>query len=569
MLRRLPLLAVVVGLCAPPTWAQDPPSGATASDAQAAGANVPADALAVPAATAPADAGFGKELAERLTAPGNAGSAADREDRTALAAFYAQRQHGPLWVSAAGLTVAAQAVIAELRRADDWGLEASAFRLPSLSPSPGSELSRAQGAQWEGVQWEGVQWEGAQLEIALSLAILRYARHARGSRADPATLSKFLDRKPPLLEPQQVMEAIAKADAPDAYLRSLHPQHPQFAVLRQKYLALRGGSNPAADREGASSATQSAPARPHAVTAAAGTARKLLVNLEQWRWMPDTLGDFYIWVNIPEFTLRVVKAGNVIHAERVVVGKPDTPTPVFSQSLEQIIFHPSWGVPESIKRQDVLPSLIRGSTRIFTFYHLRIQRGGRDIDPASIDWSSADIRNFHVYQPPGENNVLGNIKFRFPNKHDVYMHDTPQKNLFNAEVRAFSHGCMRVRHPEQLAQVVLAEDQGWPANRTAAAIGSSGAQNNQINIEHTIPVHITYFTAAVDADGKLKLFADIYDHESKIALGLEGKAHLIPRWKEDKAPARAEAIGSLAEASNDSFGKKDWARRALSNPGGF
>jgi len=291
--------------------------------------------------------------------------------------------------------------------------------------------------------------------------------------------------------------------------------------------------------------------------------------MEEWRWMPETLGDFYIWVNIPEFTLRVVKGGNIIHAERVVVGKRDTPTPVFSQNLEQIIFHPSWGVPESIKQQDVLPSLIRGSTRIFTFYHLRIQRGGRDIDPASIDWSTADMRNFHVYQPPGENNVLGNLKFRFPNKHDVYMHDTPQKNLFNADVRAFSHGCMRVRHPERLAELVLAEDQGWPANRVDAAFGPGGAQNNQINIERNIPVHITYFTAAVDVDGKLKLFADVYDHESKIALGLEGKAHLIARWKEDKAPARAEAIGSLAEASNDSFGKKDWARRALGNPGGL
>src|SRR5581483_4971947 len=252
-----------------------------------------------------------------------------------------------------------------------------------------------------------------------------------------------------------------------------------------------------------------------------------------------------------------------IHTERVVVGKRDTPTPVFSQNLEQVIFQPSWGVPESIKRQDVLPSLQRGSTRIFTFYHLRIQRGGRDVDPATVDWSTADIRNFHVYQPPGENNVLGNIKFRFPNKHDVYMHDTPQKNLFNADVRAFSHGCMRVRNPQRLAELVLAEDQGWPANRVAAAF-NGGPQNNQVSIGRRIPVHITYFTAAVEPDGKLRLFADIYDHESKIALGMEGKANLIPRWKEDAAPAHAEPIGHLSESTNDTFGKKDWGRRALS-----
>jgi murein L,D-transpeptidase YcbB/YkuD len=522
-------MVVIAGLLAPPTWAEEPPPSAP-------GASPTAAAAALPAAAAPAEADVGTQLADRLVAMGGAASAADREDRAALAAFYAARQNAPLWTSAAGLTPAAQAVIAEIRRADDWGLEASAFELPTLS---GTEPSRAQRAD---------------AEIALGLAILKYARHARGSRADPATLSRFLDRKPPLLEPQQVMEAAAKADTPDAYLRSLHPQHAQFEALRAIYRAARAGP----------SVPPKAPGAP-----AASDARKLLVNMEAWRWMPESLGDFYIWVNIPEFTLRVVKDGKIIHAERVVVGKRDTPTPVLSQRLEQIIFHPSWGVPDSIKRQDVLPSLMRGSTRLFTFYHLRIQRGGRDVDPASVDWSTADIRNFHVYQPPGENNVLGHIKFRFPNKHDVYMHDTPQKNLFNADVRAFSHGCMRVRNPERLAELVLAEDQGWPSHRVAAAIGPGGAQNNQVSIEHTIPVHITYFTAAVDADGKLKLFADIYDHESKIALGLEGKAHLIARWKEDKAPVRADAIGSLAEAAHDGFGKKDWARRALSNQGSF
>src|SRR5262249_41510908 len=192
--------------------AAEPPSGPAAPPAPPPRAIVSAAPPAPPPGAAPADARFSKELAERLSAPGSAASAADREDRAALATFYAARQHGPLWVSAAGLTPAAPAVIAELRRADDWGLEASAFQLPNASPSPGSQLSHAHGAEWES---------------ALSLAVLKYARHARGSRADPATLSKFLDRKPPLLDPQQVMEAIAKADAPDAYLRSLHPQHPQ------------------------------------------------------------------------------------------------------------------------------------------------------------------------------------------------------------------------------------------------------------------------------------------------------------------------------------------------------
>ena len=280
--------------------------------------------------------------------------------------------------------------------------------------------------------------------------------------------------------------------------------------------------------------------------------------------MPESLGDFYVWVNIPEFTLRVVKDGKIIHAERVVVGKRDTPTPVFSQDMEQVIFHPNWGVPESIKKQDVLPSLIRGSTRIFTFYHLKIQKGGRDVDPATVDWSTADMRQFHVYQPPGENNVLGNIKFRFPNKHDVYMHDTPQKNLFNADVRAFSHGCMRVRNPAAAGGAAAGGGPGLAGQSRSGGLQAGGAQNNQVNLTHKIPVHITYFTAAVgDPDGKLKQFADIYDHESKIALGLEGKAHLIPRWKE--APVQADAIGSLAESRGPGYAKKDLVHQVFGN----
>jgi L,D-transpeptidase YcbB len=227
--------------------------------------------------------------------------------------------------------------------------------------------------------------------------------------------------------------------------------------------------------------------------------------------------------------------------------------------MEQVIFHPFWGVPDSIKKNDILPSLARGNMRLLSRHNLRIQYRGRDVDPESIDWSTVNIRQFHVYQPPGEGNVLGVVKFRFPNKHDVYMHDTPTKNLFNASVRTFSHGCMRVRDPHKLAEYLLAEDQGWTAARIAAAI-DGGPQNNAINLKQKIPVHITYFTAAVEEDGKLRLFADVYGHETRIALGMEGKAHLIPREKE---PVRAEAVGNLAESVTGGAKGKDWARRAF------
>ncbi len=503
--------------------------------------------LSAPAAADPSD--FAQEFAERLVESGNL-AAADREDRAALAKFYAGRQQEPVWIAAGGLTPAAEAAIAELRRADDWGLDVAAFQLPAFPNASGAELSRA---------------SRADAEIALSLAVLKYARHARGGRAEPTSLSRNLDRKLPLLDPGQVIDQASKAPSPDAYLRSLHPQHPQFEALRQKHLALKQG-RPIAQSDANPPEEGKKGGKKKAAAGEAPDTRRILINMEEWRWMPESLGDFFVWVNIPEFTVRVIKGGKVIHSERVIVGKRDTQTPVFSQDMEQVIFHPFWGIPESIKRNDVLPSLARGSSRLLERYNLRIQRGGRDIDPASIDWASADIRQFHVYQPPGPTSVLGVMKFRFPNKHDVYMHDTPTKNLFNAEVRTFSHGCVRVREPQRLAELVLAEDQDWTAARVAAAI-SGGPQNNQISLTRKVPVHITYFTAMVDHTGGLRQFSDIYGHEQRIALGMEGKAHLVARlMKEDKPPTRADAVGSLAETTTGGGPggkKKDWVHRAF------
>jgi murein L,D-transpeptidase YcbB/YkuD len=229
--------------------------------------------------------------------------------------------------------------------------------------------------------------------------------------------------------------------------------------------------------------------------------------------------------------------------------------------MEQVIFHPYRGVPDSIKRDELLPSLARGSTRVLERHNLRVQYRGRDVDPESVDWRSVDMRHFHVYQPPGSGNVLGVVKFRFPNKHDVYMHDTPTKNLFNASVRAFSHGCMRVREPLRLAELLLGEDKGWNASRVAAAV-SSGRQDNQINLTQKFPVHVTYFTVWADEDGKVRQFGDLYGHENRIALGLEGKAHLIARAKEPK-PQRPDAVGSLADTRRPA--KKDWIREVFGN----
>ncbi|HWB47319.1 MAG TPA: L,D-transpeptidase family protein [Hyphomicrobiaceae bacterium] len=485
-------------------------------------------------------------FAERLAATGKL-SAGDRVDREALAKFYEARRSEPVWVTANGFTLAANAAIAEIGRADDWGLQASAFSIPSLPPAAAAALPAEQRAD---------------AEIGLSLAILKYARYARGGRTEPLQLSRNLDRKPPLLDPLQVIQAAADSPQPDRYLRSLQPQHPQFEALRQKYLEIKRGEPVTADAsdEGGKGKKK----RKSEALSREALLQKILVNMEEWRWMPPDLGTFYAWVNVPEFTLRVVNDGKVVESERVVVGKPNKQTPIFSDEIEQVIFHPFWGVPDSIKAEELLPSLARGRMSVLERNNLKVQYRGRNIDPESVDWSRADVRNFHIYQPPGGRNVLGVVKFRFPNKHDVYMHDTPEKNLFNASVRAFSHGCMRVRNPQKFAELLLGHDQGWTRERVAAAV-RRGPDNNEINLARRIPVHITYFTAAVSSEGKLELFNDIYGHEKRIALGIEGKAYLIPHPKEEIAPRQLPPDDVPPLLSADRRGKNDWRRRVFEN----
>jgi murein L,D-transpeptidase YcbB/YkuD len=471
------------------------------------------------------------------------------EDRDALTAFYQGRGDNLLWIEGGKFNTRAETAIAEIQRADDWGLEASAFELPSAPQSDDPA-------------------QVAKAELQLSLAVLKYANHARGGRMDPRQLSNYIDREPPLLPPSDVLAGIARADAADAYLRGLHPKHPQFEKLRQAYLDIKHQRLPVEEAEAdvAPDAKARKAKRGNRDTNEAKL-RKILHNMEQWRWMPEDLGQFYVWANIPEFTLRVVQNGKMIHSERLIVGKPDTQTPIFSDEMETIVFHPYWAVPNSIKVKEILPGLIRG-TNILERNNLRIQYRGRDIDPWSVDWRRTDIRNFHVYQPPGSGNVLGVVKFLFPNKHAVYMHDTPTKHLFARPQRMFSHGCMRVRDPLKFAEILLAYDKGWDRSQVEWLV-RRGPRDNHVKLDKKIPVHITYFTAWVDDDGKLKTVADVYGHEELIQMGLEGKAHLIARKKEDLGAIRAEVVSRLAETSptwtypSSSSRQPDWVRRVF------
>ncbi len=438
----------------------------------------------------------------------------DRGDRAAITTVYEARRGSPIWMTPQGARPEAMKLAAEIAKADDWGLKSSDYDLPALDASASDRTDVPAGVL-------------ADTEVRLSLAALRYARHARGGRVEPTALTDFLDRKPPVFDPRSVLEQIATAAEPDQYLRQLQPRHVEFERLRQRYLLARDLT----DRPKGGGPTE---------------AERLLANMEQWRWMPSELGAFHIWVNIPEQLVRVVRNNEVIHTERVIIGKLDSQTPVFSDEMEQVIFNPLWGVPDSIKTNEILPGLRRGGG-ILAKQNLKIQLRGKDINPATIDWSRTDIRNFHVFQPPGSGNVLGVVKFWLPNKHAVYLHDTPSKNLFKSTARTFSHGCVRVQDPVRLAEVILAEDRGMSADRVRALTGKGSPENNAVNLSRRIPVHMTYFTMRAEPSGEVATFKDVYGHEERIRLGLEGKMHLVKAVPRPATPAGP--IGRLVEAS--------------------
>jgi murein L,D-transpeptidase YcbB/YkuD len=247
----------------------------------------------------------------------------------------------------------------------------------------------------------------------------------------------------------------------------------------------------------------------------------ILANMEKWRWVPRHLGTFYVRVNIPDFSLDVYQDDAVVHSTRLVVGKVNNQTPIFSDEMEHIIVNPAWNVPASIALKEMLPTLRRsgGSVRGYEFY-AKIRGRFRPVNPRFINWRTVDMDDIQIRQPPGERNALGAIKFMFPNRYAVYLHDTPSKALFAREQRAFSHGCMRVMDPMEFADVILAhEPNGWNAARLKNLIGGP---ERKVDLPVHIPVHITYFTAWVDEAGSLQVRDDIYGHDGRItaALGL-------------------------------------------------
>jgi murein L,D-transpeptidase YcbB/YkuD len=243
--------------------------------------------------------------------------------------------------------------------------------------------------------------------------------------------------------------------------------------------------------------------------------QKLLLNMERLRWLPRELGDRHIFVNQAAFELRLMENDRISWQTKVIVGKPETQTYVFSDEMETVVMNPYWGVPLSIIQGEMMPMLAEDPYYLDREGYEVLTREGELVSSASVDWWAYGSKlPYDVRQPPGPNNALGYVKFLFPNGHDIYMHDTPTRKLFEESKRAFSHGCIRVENPRELAVRVL----GWSREEVDAAIETGLNQN--FELEHKIPVHINYFTAWPDPNGKIAYFSDGYKRDSRLEKAL-------------------------------------------------
>ncbi|HYI82703.1 MAG TPA: L,D-transpeptidase family protein, partial [Acetobacteraceae bacterium] len=232
------------------------------------------------------------------------------------------------------------------------------------------------------------------------------------------------------------------------------------------------------------------------------------------RWVPADMGRRHVWVNVPEYKLRLMKDGRPVHEARVIVGKPDTPTPLFSDEMDHAIVNPSWYVPPSIFKNEFNSDPYLAAAR------------GYDV----IRGKNGAIT---VRQPPGERNALGFVKFMFPNKHAVYLHDTPNRRLFAAEKRAMSHGCVRLDQPFRFGEFVLGSE--WTEARLKSLIGRG---ERRINLPEKVPVHLTHFTLVADDKGELRQIADLYgvNNKVRVALGLSRDATPVAEARDPRKP---------------------------------
>jgi murein L,D-transpeptidase YcbB/YkuD len=408
----------------------------------------------------PADRPFAEKIRDFFAATSDR-IFANKKERAAAEAFYQSRNYAPVWLDKGIENARAISAIARLKNADADGLEVSDYKIPTFAGLAPEALAEA--------------------DLKLTQTVLTYARHVQAGRFPYTRVSRNIELPQAAPEPADVLNAVAATQDAGKVLDTFSPQHEEYRKLKATLAELRGT---AGAKKGDSSRQ----------------IETILVNMERWRWYPRDLGSAHVIVNQPDFTLRVMHDGAQVWTTRIVIGKPSMPTPLLSETMKFITVNPTWHVPPSIVHNEYLPALAQDPT-VLSRMGLRVSYSGGGVS---------------ISQPPGPGNALGRIRFNFPNRFLVYQHDTPDKYYFAHEVRAYSHGCMRVQDPAKYAEVLLNivhPEEHWTAARITRMFGSA-EQNLQLQ-PTPVWVHLTYQTAFVDSAGKLQTRRDIYNLDSR------------------------------------------------------
>jgi murein L,D-transpeptidase YcbB/YkuD len=506
-----------------------------------------------------------------------------KAERAAVEKFYTTRDFAPLWTQSGSLSGNAQGVIARLKDAASDGLNAADYPVPDFAAATNpdalaeadlkltaSMLDYARQAQSGRMHWSqlsgDIQYPEHPTDTEEVLAKVTSANDAStalDSYNPPQKLYRELKAKLAELRGQGNGAAIQIADGPALKFTPLRGkkqpaeamEDPRVPQLRAKLGVSENADDTHYDAKVAEAVRkfqEGAELRPTGVlderTVQAINSPKrtkqidtVLVNMERWRWLPrdlgvPSIGDAYVILNIPDYTLKVMQHGAQVWTTRVVTGSPGIhATPLLTETMKFITVNPTWNVPPSIIYNEYLPALQQDPT-VLQRMGLRLERG-RD-------------GSIHVSQPPGEANALGRIRFNFPNKFLVYQHDTPEKYLFAKDERAFSHGCMRVQNPDQYASILLNITEP-NAHYTPEKIRSMyGHSEIDLKFPTAIPVNITYQTAFVDEAGKLQFRKDVYGRDAAMLALLRNTRKDLETVVAHSQPSYSRPAGSLPSGVN-------------------
>jgi len=535
-----------------------------------------------PPAAAPAESAR-TALEERVGPAGAEGPIYCRRDRVCgsdvLPGFYRAREFRPAWIDDDLSLTDARAYLAALRLVAADGLDPANYHLAAIE-SLISEIDGARKKDLRLVRPEAL----ADLEMLLTDSFLLCGSHLVKGQVNPETVQSEWFIKGRVEDLVAVLEkGLAAKDVPGAF-DSLRPAYAVYRGLRKAYddyvrLAAAGGwpafppgpklvrgdrgervkalrrtlaamgdlpgrdgeDDPELFDDGLERAVTSFQRR-HGLgpdgavgvetaaalgVSAAERLKQIRANLERWRWITQDLGEKYVLVNVADFRVSVYEAGRAVMSMPAIVGRAYRRTPDFSGRMSHITINPTWSVPPRLAREDILPKVLKDpaylakkSFRIFESW----AEGARELDPAAVDWTQVkpDSLSYKFRQDPGPQNSLGRMMFMFPNKFDVYIHDTPERELFDRAVRNLSSGCIRVQRPFDLAVYMLRDDPDWTKEKLEKALAAEDTR--VIRIRTPLGVHVLYWTAWLGGDGRAQFRQDIYLRDAALVRALDERA---------------------------------------------